>query len=75
MLVIRFFDFDQKHVFQTKRFPNRQIHAKMRCASAILTLRPEIGGYMIYEVIGNDLIPYHPFNGQPRYERGKTIRL
>lgn len=71
MLVIRFYDTKRQQFFQTLRFPNKEVQSKIRCASIIFALYPDIAGFMIYEIVGDDLLPYHPFNGQWRYEREK----
>ncbi len=57
MLVIRFYDTKRQHVFQTNRFPNNEVQSKIRCASIVLTLCPDIGGFLIYEITGDDLLP------------------
>ena len=74
MLVIRFYG-SKGRAFQTRPFQSRQIRDKIHRASTILSLCPSMSGYTIYEIVGSDLIPYHPFNGEARHDRGKAIRL
>lgn len=74
MLVIFFYDYRQKYIYQTMPFQNGDVRAMLHQAAAVLESSPEIEGYTVYECVDNELFPYCPFNRSYRYERGKSIR-
>lgn len=67
MLIFRFYNNRQKYIAETVPFPNGKINSKIQQARGIAILRKDICGWAVYEFVGGEWIPYHPFNRFTRY--------
>lgn len=73
MLIIRFFNENQRYIYETIPFSNGSIKEYQRLAFSLADNRKDIAGWIIFECIGGEWFPYRPFNRCIRYDKSRKL--
>ncbi|OCN02839.1 hypothetical protein A7X67_02995 [Clostridium sp. W14A] len=75
MLMIRFYNLQNKYTDQIGPFQNSEISQMMQKARRFSKQHSNIRGWTVYEQVGGCWFPYRPFNRCIRYDLQENLSI